>query len=64
MKPGLHQLAQSGATDGQIATWDADTGLWVPADLPAQPEFLVTVVAGVPSLVFDTDGQVVYTEGV
>lgn len=32
MRLGLHQLGQSGATDGQVATWDAAAGLWVPLD--------------------------------
>lgn len=28
---GLHQLAQSAASDGDIPTWDDSAGLWVPA---------------------------------
>ena len=32
MKPGLHQIAQSAATDGQVATWDDAAGIWVPMD--------------------------------
>jgi hypothetical protein len=30
MKPRVSQLAQSGATDGQVITWDNTAGLWVP----------------------------------
>jgi hypothetical protein len=31
MKPRLSQLAQSGAADGDVATWDDTAGIWVPA---------------------------------
>jgi hypothetical protein len=31
VKPRLAQLHQSGAVDGQVPTWDAGTGVWIPA---------------------------------
>lgn len=34
VKVGLHDLAQSAATDGQIPAWDDASGLWVPVDPP------------------------------
>lgn len=35
MRPRLAQLHQSGATDGQVVTWDNAAMRWVPADVPA-----------------------------
>lgn len=32
MKPRVSQLAQSGATDDQVLTWDDDLEEWVPRD--------------------------------
>lgn len=33
MQPGLHQLAQSAAADGQVPGWDNALGLWTPIDV-------------------------------
>lgn len=33
MRLGLHQLAQSAATDGQVPGWDNTNGVWVPSDV-------------------------------
>lgn len=33
MRPRLAQLHQSGATHGQVASWDGDLGMWVPISL-------------------------------
>lgn len=30
MKPRLSQIAQTGAADGDVATWDEAAGQWVP----------------------------------
>jgi hypothetical protein len=48
---GLHQIGQSGATDGQGPVWDDALGVWVPADGTG----VVSVVAGDGVMVDATD---------
>lgn len=64
-KPKLHQFHQSGATMGQVPTWDGTE--WVPADQTgggggAQFVPLTTEIDGAPALVWDDDNQLVMTE--
>src|SRR5690349_11230206 len=33
MRLGLHQLAQSGATDQQVPVWDDASDVWIPGDV-------------------------------
>lgn len=61
MKSRISQLAQSGATDGQVITWDNTAGEWVP-DTPAAGGSLTvqdengTVATGVTQIDFQGAG--------
>lgn len=48
----LKQLAQSGATAGQLARWDAVAGRWVPASIDDSENFVWTPGEDAPSLVY------------
>lgn len=50
-----------GTPDGYVPVVEDERLVLADPDANA-PEFLVTVINGVPSLVFDGDSQVVYTE--
>lgn len=66
MRPKLHNLDASGAADGNVATFDAALGEWVPVAPPAAPaapvEPLTTEIGGVPDLVWDDNNKLVMTE--
>lgn len=47
-RPGLEEIDGSGASDGQVPMWDADAGVWAPANTG-----ISTVVAG-PGIAIDT----------
>jgi hypothetical protein len=52
MRSKLHNWDQSGATDGQVAQWDAALGEWVPVDPPVTG--IQSIVAGARVAVDDT----------
>lgn len=60
----LHQLEQSGATDGQAAVWSDADNAWIPGAGASSGQLypMSTTVNGVPSLVFDSNGRIVYSE--
>jgi hypothetical protein len=63
-RPGLEQIDGSGATDGQMAAWNATTGVWTPVDPPTAASavyLLTTVIDGEPALVWD-ETELTYTE--
>lgn len=64
--PRIQQLHQSGATDGQVATWDDTAGYWTPSDASGATTALVplttTDAAGDPVLVWAGDDSLVMTE--
>ena len=45
-KVRLKQIAQDGATDGQLMTWNASMGKWVPASNVDGPNFIQDVIPG------------------
>lgn len=61
--PRIGQIEATGATDGDVPVFDADAGRLVmgPAGL-GLGSVIVTVVNGVPMLMFDDDSSPVTTE--
>lgn len=63
MKVRPHQLAPEGLPDGDYSV-HIERGVisWVAVEAPAPDDLLTTIIAGVPSLVWDGDGELVYAE--
>lgn len=53
IRPALHNLDGSGATNGQIPVWNATTKKWTPAAPPASG--VTAVAAGINVIVDNTD---------
>jgi len=63
MRVRPHQLASEGLPDGDYSVHIEDGVVsWVAIPEPAPSNFLIAVIAGSPSMVFDSDGQIVYAE--
>jgi len=51
------------STNGDVLTTASGQATWAPPVVPATPDPIVTVVDGIPGLVFDNDGEILYVEG-
>jgi hypothetical protein len=61
----LHNLGQSGAADGEVATWDDALNKWIPAASgisSTRLTYLTTTVGSTPDFVWDSLDEVVLTE--
>lgn len=63
MRVRPHQLSSEDLPDGDYAVHIEDGVVsWVAITPPAPSDPVISITAGSPSLVFDSDGQIVYTE--